>query len=211
MKKTDETITTEEQESAPSEQDQQENPTIMRVIETPMEDEERIEVGVELTDLLTIIEELETERKAKNASYNDNIKVKQGNAHKLSNKFRAAVHTAERECPIEYQWDNGTKLVKHPDTGETLLEDVISEDERQEHLGLDGKADEGEEEMPHDERIHADLMPCASDKCDDVLEGKCTRPDGSIECHGYEAPEADDSEEHETLTEGEPGQNASAA
>ena len=207
MKKTDETITTDEQESAPSEQGQQENPTVMRVIKTPMSDEERIAVGVELTDLLTIIEELETERKAKNASYNDNIKVKQGNAHKLSNKFKAAVHTNERECPIEYNWENNIKLVKHPDTGETLQEDVISDAERQKFMP-------GFENQVEDE-----LMPCGTVACEDELGGNCTKPDGDVSCSGYLAPEADDSEEHETLPDGdgadsgdtEPGQNADAA
>ena len=188
MKKTDETITTEEQDGAPSEQTQEEKdtPTIMRVIETPMSDEERIEVGVELTDLLTIIEELETERKAKNTSYNDNIKVKQGNAHKLSNKFKAAVLTNERECPIEYQWETNVKLIKHPDTGETLHEDVISDAERQKFMpGFENQV----EKEPDGE-----LMPCVNDACEEHLDGNCTDPEGNISCSGYKAPEVETNE-----------------
>lgn len=222
----DETITTEEQDSAPSEQDQQEQPTIMRVIETPMSDEERIEVGVELTDVLTIIEELETERKAKNASYNDNIKVKQGNAHKLSNKFKAAVHTSERECPIEYNWENNVKLIKHPDTGDTLHEDVISDAERQKFMpGFENQV-EGSENMACDNTTCAsevegrcmkegadqtcgdyinpsgDLMPCANAKCDEETEGFCTDPEGDVSCKTYKAPEDDTANKY---SEGEGG------
>jgi hypothetical protein len=179
-----ETITTEEQESAPSEQEQAQ-PTMMRVIETPMEDEELLAVATELTDLLTIIEELEAEKKAKVASYNANIGEKQKSAHELSNKFKSGVNTDERECPVEYKWDAGIRLIKHPDSGEVLQEDPISEAERQRHMpGFENQVETGEEP-------EGELMPCASTECDDVLGGNCTRPDGSIECHGYEAPEVE--------------------
>lgn len=194
----DETITTAEQDGAPSEQGQQEEqPTMMRVIESEMSNEERIEVGVALTDLLTVIAELEAERKAKNASYNANIGEKQKNAHKLSDKFRAGINTDERECPVEYQWETGLRLIKHPDTGETLQEDPISEDERQKLMpGFENQVEDGGEP-------EGELMPCDNDGCEEHLDGVCTKPDGDISCGDYEAPETDDSEEHENLTEGD--------
>ena len=167
----------------------------MRMIETPMSDEERIEVGVELTDLLTIIEELETERKAKNASYNDNIKVKQGNAHKLSNKFKAAVNTSERECTVEYHWDTGIRTIHHPDTGDTLHEDVISDAERQKFMpGFENQVEEDPE---------GELMECINVDCDEHLDGNCTDPDGDISCSGYKAPAVEQTNEFKEEAEAE--------
>lgn len=178
MKKTDdvapdETITTEEQESAPSEQDQQEQPTIMRVIETPMSDEERIAVGVELAELHATIEKLEDEKKAIMSRFKKNIDVKIADAHLLGQKFLAAVNTSERECPVEYNWENNIKLVKHPDSGETLQEDVISDAERQKHMP-------GFENQVEDDGAEGELMPCATDACEDELDGNGTKPDGDV-------------------------------
>lgn len=154
-------------------------PTVMRVIEIPMEDEELLAVATELTDLLTIIEELEAEKKAKNASYNANIGEKQKSAHELSNKFKSAVHTSERECPLEYNWEAGEKKILHPDSGDVLFTDAISNDERQKFMpGFENQV-EGSENMA-----------CGNTTCASEVEGRCMKEGADATCGDYIDPES---------------------
>lgn len=193
---------TEGEDTAESEgagEDTPEVPTVNRIITEDMTDEQKLVIATELTELLGIIEGLEDSKKSAVSSFNNNIKTKQDMAHELANKYREGTVSGERECPVEYLWETGVKKVMHPDTGEVLFEDSISDSERQKWMpGFENQVDDsdnrdGEKGSPTD-----DYLQCAQSQCDSNIEGDCTDDDGSVACVDYKEPVA-----AETTTEEE--------
>jgi len=172
----------------------EESPTVTRIVEINLTDEEKLDVAERLAAALAKIEELESVKTETAKQYKKKIDAQETAVHELAGQYRKGYRTEEMECPIQFNWEQNEKRILHPITGDVLLTDAVSDRDRQQYMpGF-------EEQEPQDsaEETEGELMPCINNVCEDELEGKCTKPDGDISCSGYKAPAEEDTDEPST-------------
>lgn len=128
--------------------------TVIRKLRRDLTDEERIKMGVLITEELTAIAETEDELKSVSATMKATIKSAQAHIQELSNTLTKGSKIADVECIVDIDWTEGKKRTIRTDTSEIIETVDVTNEERQTNL-LE-QAQDGGDPAPADQTLTPD-------------------------------------------------------
>jgi hypothetical protein len=104
-------------------------------LECRLTDQEKLDYGRENAVLQIMIDQKRLALKEIRDRYNAEISASESRILVLSRALDSGKEYRPIECRIERDWNRGRKLWFRNDTGEIAKDDIIPEDELQEHIG----------------------------------------------------------------------------
>ena len=86
-------------------------------------------------DNLNQIDDLTAKKKRTNDAYRTSIKQIQNTNWTIREKIKDGKEQRKMPCKVIFDWDKGTKAIIHPQTGEVIEEQLITNEDRQMELG----------------------------------------------------------------------------
>ena len=100
-----------------------------------LSDEEIEQLKNEHLDNLNQIDDLTAKKKRTNDACRTLIKQKQNTNWTIREKIKDGKEQRKMPCKVIFDWDKGTKAIIHPQTGEVIEEQLITNEDRQMELG----------------------------------------------------------------------------
>lgn len=85
------------------------------------------------------LRELEAEKTEAMADFNAQVKEKKGEVNVGAHLVNQGYEYRSMECKAIFSWGTGIKTVIHPETGEVILEEKITPQERQTLIDIEGR------------------------------------------------------------------------
>ena len=100
-------------------------------------EEELEQLKNEHLENLNQIDDLAAKKKRNNNTYRTLIKQLQNTNWTIREKIRDGKEQRKVPCKVVYDWDKGTKVIIHPQTGEVIEEQIITDEDRQGKMELE--------------------------------------------------------------------------
>jgi hypothetical protein len=102
-----------------------------------LNDQEKIEYGLQQAEALQKMEEAENKKKEFDSQIKADIEKYEARAHEIGHKLTSGKEYREVECEIVYDFKNKTRAWIRKDTKEEAKNDIIPEEMLQEEIPLD--------------------------------------------------------------------------
>jgi len=111
-----------------------EEKTVDCCVDWQLSEQELEELKKEHLNNLDTIDELTVKKKRSNDDYKIQIKQLQSDNYKLRAKIKSGIEQRTMPCKIVFDYDKGIKTTYHPQTGEVIKEQVLTDNDRQMEL-----------------------------------------------------------------------------
>jgi hypothetical protein len=104
-----------------------------------MTDPEIVESAKKMAERLSKLDQLEDQLASVKKQIGADVDACNAQIAKLKDMVRTGIEHRDVQCTVRYEWKRGKKITQRDDTGEIVVEEVISEGERQQNLLDDQK------------------------------------------------------------------------